>query len=463
MAQTKTKNGVTYKKTTGKWFKAGASAKGTGGTQAAAAGRVTPADYIRLGPDAAKIKSQLSPSRWRQVVKTAHDQGWTVESALDSSTPAALKQKTQTSLRAAAARTVNDAYAPQQAELDQADRQNQGLREKRLSDQSAYDQWASQRAAETAGQVNAAQQKYLDIIKASTDSQIQDSQQRQQQLQARVQQGAVGDMSGSVALTNAAQAAGAEQERARLQQQNAAASTPVAAERAAAIPLAALGAAYKRRAQIEGDYNKAGSDILGARSKLNVSKAADQIDLYSKSLSTEMDKASANRDFAGLQAQLQSKQDIQDQKHQEFLLGQKGLTSRAKLAASTTRRGQTLSHTDRVADRAARQASAAAGRASREAIAAADRAAKGQQNLKDRAKIVGVIDTIAAILKNQQKGPKGKAGSGYLWDPSAKQYRPARQVLISYYQVTSPQIDAGLQHARGKLLTPQQKAALGLQ
>ena len=66
--------------------------------------RVTPADYIRLGPDVAKIKSQMTPARWRSVVKTAHAQGWTVASALDSSTPAALKQKTQTSLRSAAAR-----------------------------------------------------------------------------------------------------------------------------------------------------------------------------------------------------------------------------------------------------------------------------------------------------------------------------------------------------------------------
>jgi len=424
--------------------------------------RVTPADYIRLGPDVAKIKSQMTPARWRSVVKTAHAQGWTVASALDSSTPAALKQKTQTSLRSAAARTVQDAYAPQTAELDYADRQNVGLRQKRLADQAAYDQWSSQKASEIAGQINKAQQDYLGIINASTTAQIQDSQARQAALQAKVQQGAVGDMSGSTAVTNAAQAAGAEQERARLQQQSAASTTPIAASRAAAVQLSDIGSAQARRATIEGDFNKQNSSIFGARLKLSSDRAAAQIEQYSKLLGTEMDKASANRDFTGLQAQLQSKEDIAALKHQEFLTGQRGLNTRASLAAATTRRGQTLTHGDRVADRAARSAAQAAGRASREAIAAADRALKGQQSLKDRAKIVGVIDTIAAILKKQQKGPKGKPGSGYLWDPAAKTYRPSRQVLISYYQVTSPQIDAGLQHARGKLLTPQQKRALGL-
>jgi len=455
MAQTKTKNGVTYKKTTGKWFRAGGSKSPTRST-------VTPSDYIRLGPDAAQIKSQTDPKRWRQIVKAAHSQGWTVASALDANTPASLKQRTDESLRKAAARPVTEAYAPATAELDNADRMNVGLRQKRLADQAAYDQWSSQKASELAASVNAAQQKYLDTISASTNAQIQDSQARQAALQSKVQQGAVGDMSGSTAVTNAAQAAGAEQERARLTQQQAAAQTPQVATRAAAIQLSDLGSAQARHRVIEGDYNKQAADIFSGRLKLNTDRASAQVKAYSDLLSTEMDKASANRDFTGLQAQLQSKEDIAKQKHQEFLLGQKGLTSRAKLAASTTRRGQTLSHADRVADRAARQASAAAGRASREAIAAADRATKGQQNLKDRAKIVGVIDTIASILKTQQKGPKGKKGSGYLWDPAAKQYRPARQVLISYYQVTSPQIDAGLQHARGKLLTPQQKRALGL-
>lgn len=451
MAQTKTVKGVQYKKTTGDWFKAGAGKKAG---NAAAASRVTPADYIRLGPAAAEIKSRTSPKRWAQIVKTAHSQGWTVASALDPNTPGELKARTDKSLQAAAKRTTDQAYTPQVAELDYADRQNAGLRQKRLADQTAYDQWSSQKSAEIAGGINAAQQKYLDTIKASTDSQVADSNARQAALVAKTGTGISGDMSGSVAVTNAAQAAGAEQERARNTLTAAAAGTPIAASRAAAIQLADIGGAQARHATIENEYGKAASSIFSGRLKLSSARAADQVKEYTDLLNREMDKASANRDFTGLQDQIKSKADIAAAQHQEFLLGQKGLTARAKLAAKTTRRGQdvtasgqALTHQDRVADREARASEASLNRANKLAIAA--QRAQGTQTgpaakAASRAS-VQAIHTLGNMLANQGKGKH----RGMLRDPKTGNWKPARTVLRNL-GATDDQINVAVRWASGR-------------
>ena len=423
---------------------------------ARAAGRstntVSAADYVTLGPNAAEIKSQTSPARWKQIVNAAHKQGWTIASALDSSTPAALKQKTAASLRSAAERTIRDAYAPAEDELAGAQASADGLRAKRLQDQQSYDQWHAQKAAQIAGAINDAQSKYLDTVKTATAQTAQRENDRQAALQAQAQQGAVGDMSNSVILKGAAERADQTKQRAEADVTAAAAQTPIVAQRAGAVQASAMGAAYQRRAQIEGDYNKATSDITSSRMDLKTKKAADQVKEYSSLLQTEMDKASSNRDFQSLQSQLQSKEDIAKLKHEEFLVGQKGLNKRAGLAAATTRRGQDVTAATTKRGQDITSADKAADRATRSTIAALDRAAKlkisanadkskktGPAARKASRSAVQAVNTLAQLIRQ-----------GTFVGTDGKRHKANAGNLISLLGASSDQVNVAVRLARGR-------------
>lgn len=433
------------------------------------------AERVRLGEDAYAVKHQVGKSAWRHIVNDAHAKGFTVPSYL-SNAPDELKARTHSSLKTQATTLVNEAFAPRTKELDYQGQQAANIRQKRLDDASSYNQWLTQEMSKSAAAAQTAQQNYTDFVDKQSGAAKQAAEQLLAQANAQSSQGISGDMQGSAAMTNLrgqlqAQAQGADNQAAAAH-----AAEPMAQERGAAIQASVQGM-YAARAQgIEGDYGKANSEINSNRLKLDTDRATAVISGYTDLLNKEIDKANANRDYSGLMAQLNEKSAAREQEHQEFIMGQKttrrGQTISSKTSiennkrtTSATERGQTLSHQDKVADRRQRASENRLDRAQRDALAATKLAAADKTNTlkvsQANQKITAVIDTIADILRTQQRGKAGKSGSGYLWDSNEQKWRPARQVLINR-GATTAQINAGLAHARGQLLTPQQKAAVGI-
>lgn len=433
-------------------------------------------DRIRLGETAYAVKQSSSRGDWRQIVRAAHDKGYTVSSAL-SDVPDDLKARTHSSLKTEATKSVSEAYAPQAAELDYQTQQAANIRTKRMSDENAYDQWAAQQTSQIAAASQKAQQDYQNFVDQQSGASQKAGEALAAQVQAQSQATASTDITGSTYLAGAKERLAAQSQSVANQAAAAHAAAPMESERGAALVAAQQGDATRARAGIEGDYGKSASAINSARLKMNSDRAAAVLSSYTSLLSKEIDKASANRDYEGLQASLNQKDKTAAQQHQEFLIGQKTTLSGQKLAASTTRRGQTLasrtaaagqklSSDDKAADRRARATNGRLDRASRESIAATNAASKALGDTNKRAqantKITAVVDTIADILRTQQRGKAGKkGGNGYLWDPDQEKWLPARTALINR-GATTPQINAGLAHARGRLLTPAEKAALGI-
>lgn len=436
------------------------------------------ADRIRLGEDAYAVKQQAKPKEWRQIVKAAHAKGYTVSSAL-SNTPDDLKARTHSSLKREADTQVAAAYDPQAKELEYQTGIANNIRTKRTSDEAAYNQWASQEMSKIA---QASQKAQIDF-QTFVDTQATNAKTTADNLLATATGQSTGagtattDQSQSVQLAGLKERLGAQAQQTANQAAAAHAAEPMAAERGAAIQASQMGAHNQVTASIEGDWGKALRDIGASKLKLDSDRAGATIKTYSDLLGREVDKANANRDSDALSASLDEKAATRKQDYQKFLIGNATTVRGQNKAANTTRRGQdkaaatahrgqTLSSDDRAADRRARSKNSGLDRASRESIAATNAASKAAGDVNKRAtantKVVAVVDTIADILKTQQRGKAGKkGGSGYLWDPDEQKWIPARQALINR-GATTPQINAGLAHARGQLLTPAQKAALGI-
>jgi hypothetical protein len=360
-------------------------------------------------------------------------------------------------------------------ELDYEGKVAENLRTKRLDDARRYNEWAAQQQSLSAAAATTAQQNYQTFLTNQAATAKMNADQLAQRATAVASNG-ISNGADSATLGTMKDQLGAQANAAQNNANAAASMAPIQEERGAAIRASLQGLYSNIRGAAEGDYNKTMTDLGGDRIKLTGERATAIIDNYTKLLDKEMDKASANQDFQGLMAQLNEKSAEAQQAHQEFVMGQKTtrrgqtISSRTTIqgqnkAAETATRGQTLSHQDRVADRRQRALDNRLNRVSSEAInaqkvASADRT-NAQKVATANTKITAVIDTIADILRTQQRGPHGKPGSGYLWDANEKKWKLSRQVLINR-GATSAQINAGLAHARGQLLTPQQKAAVGI-
>jgi hypothetical protein len=433
------------------------------------------AERVRLGEDAYTVKHTVSKGAWKQIVKGAHARGFTVPSYLSNS-PDELKARTHTSLKADAKKMVAEAFTGASKQLDFQGQQAESLRQRRLEDARAYNQWAAQQQSLSAAAATTAQQNYLDFIDKQSKTAQATADQLTAQANAVASQGVSGDASGSTVIQGLKERLQAQAQAAQNNANAGHAAAPVNEERGAAIRASLQGQYANITSEAENDYSKSMSDVTAARLKLTTDEAQAVIDNYTKLLDKEIDKANANRDFEGLMAQLNEKTAARQQEHQEFLTGQKTTRRGQTLSAATTKRGQDkaantaanaqkLSHQDRVADRRQRALDNRLNRTSQEAITAQKIAAADRTNATKVAaantKVTAVIDTIADILRTQQRGKGGHTGSGYLWDADEQKWRPARQVLINR-GATAAQINAGLAHARGQLLTPQQKAAVGI-
>lgn len=111
-----------------------------------------PAPYdtspAELGPIAAATKKKVSPKRWSNLVKSAHKRGFSVNSYLDQTVPAPLKERTRESLSKQATSTINAAYAPAQLELTQQETKIKSLADKRKRDNEYYASWLATKNAD---------------------------------------------------------------------------------------------------------------------------------------------------------------------------------------------------------------------------------------------------------------------------------------------------------------------------
>lgn len=301
------------------------------------------ADVVRIGVQAATAKANLPHKQWAAIVNAAHQKGFTVASAIDPNTPDALKARTKTSLQTQANQTVNQAYAPQSAELDYASQQANGLRAKRLSDEAGFNSWFSQQMSEQNARIQAAQTQYQDAVNKTSDAQIASAQQAAPDAQAQVQQGASGDTSGSVYLKDMQ-----AREQARVDNANAtksqAAQSALGAARTMGGNVASIAGLHTQAVGgIEGDYNKTQDDVTANRLKLESSKASDSIKAYTDLLDGEASKAQSQQQYSGLMAQLNQKTDQQQQQNDQFYAGLQAKTQQSARNAKVTERGQDLS------------------------------------------------------------------------------------------------------------------------
>jgi hypothetical protein len=396
------------------------------------------ADRVRLGEDAYGVKKNISPAAWRLIVTNAHKGGFTVPGYL-SDTPEELKPRLHSALKTQAQDLVKSAFAPQAKELDFQAKMADNLRARREEDARAYNQWASQQQSLSAAAATTAQQNYMDFIDKQQKTAQANADQLFAQANSIASQGINGNAEGTDQMQNLKQGLQVQAQAAQSQANAVHAAAPVNEERGLAVRASLQGQYNQINNAAEADYSKSLNDVTAGRLKLTSDQAQAVIDNYTKLLDKEVDKANATRDFQGLMAQLNEKTAARQQQHNEFVMGQKttrrgqdisSATSKAnaKVVAQTQKSIAALSHSDRVADRRQRALDNRLDRATKEALAAQTIAQKDRANTlktsQANQKITGVIDTIADILRTQQRGAHGKPGSGYLWDADETEVAP---------------------------------------
>jgi hypothetical protein len=302
---------------------------------------VTVSDRVRLGENAANVKANTSPRQWKQIVQGAHAGGYSVTGYL-SDAPAALKERTRSSLRDEAQSRVNEAYNPQQKELDFQTQMTNNIRAKRVADEDAYSQWEAQQTSMNAAAMQQAQQNYQNFVDKSSGATQTAANNLIAQATAQAQQGALGDVVGTASLQAAREHASSMVESAQNQSVAAHAGEPRVAMEAAGFAAASRAGHEMRRAAVEGDWGKATATINADRLKMDSDRAAATIKNYSDLLKQEMDKANANRNFQVTSDQLAASTEKTKLQHSEFLIGQRTSRRNATIAANTSRANATL-------------------------------------------------------------------------------------------------------------------------
>lgn len=295
------------------------------------------ADVIRIGLQAATAKANLPHSEWAGMVNAAHAKGITVASAIDPNIPDALKARTKTSLRAESQKTVGDLYKPQEAELDYATQQANGLQAKRLTDETAFNSWYAQKVGESNQRASDAQKAYQDAVTGQATKQSTEGPARVTDLQAQIQQGAGGDMSNSVYLKDALAREQTRTDNANVASTGAIQSGITTANNMAGNTASIAGRHDAAVGGIVGDYGKSMQDITGSRLKLASSKAADIIKSYTDALDTEASKANSQQQYTGLMAQLGQKADAASQQNDQYYAGLQLKDKTSKRSAATSK------------------------------------------------------------------------------------------------------------------------------
>lgn len=267
-------------------------------------------EALEIGPIAAQVKRSTSKAQWKRLVKRAHDQGFSINSYLDSSTPRAMKERTTTSLRQQAADTMSAAYAPYEQELSNREASIKSIDEKRRIDNERFGQWLTQRHAEL--QQNA-QNASAAVVARQTAIQAE-MQANAQQLQAGMNAyanptGQVSDPSqfgGNADIANAAALNQQKMGASRELTSQMIGSNEQHANDAAANNLAFMAAQDAKRVS---DTWKALSDVADEKQKTQLSKAADSAKEISRLLDQELTKSQMRSDQSIAASSLGVKQD----------------------------------------------------------------------------------------------------------------------------------------------------------
>lgn len=268
-----------------------------------------PNDVLRLGQNVATIKANMPAKRWRKFVKYAHARGHTIAGELTDG-PNALKERTASSLRAEAQRSVAAAYAPATKALDTRTAAIGYLDDKRKTDDAAYRTWLTGETDKLNAQAAAAdatlasqQSGIAAETKTAIDAARADSIARMQQ-----NAGNVSNPAQSAALdTSAADTAATQHIQAARDQT--AALTKIGGDSRTLASASLLAQQGAREATRIGDTYKALGEVASDRNKLLSDQAGATADKTDALLQRNVQITQANRDSQLAGASLGLKQD----------------------------------------------------------------------------------------------------------------------------------------------------------
>ena len=264
------------------------------------------------------VKKKATPGQWAKIQRLAREQGQTVNSFLDTSTPDALKQNTRAGLQKRALDTVNASYAPAETNLDQQEVRIKALNEKRSNDNKYYNDWLNTKQAQlnsSAQTANAALQSQQQAM-MSTAQQWQGQQQAVQQ-QAQNTPGGVTNPQQSTAIQAMSQPATAAVNQVAASGQRAQADIASNTKYQAALQANNFASMAASEAKRVSDTWASLKDVADERTKVKLEKGAKAATEVSRLLDQEITKASNNRDFAAAAQKLEidaGNQDLAKQK-----------------------------------------------------------------------------------------------------------------------------------------------------
>lgn len=257
------------------------------------------ADVLRLGPQIAGVKASTNPKAWASFVKTTHAQGRTVGGQL-SGAPDSLKERTQSSLKSQAAKSVSEAYAPALADLDSQESRVKAWDVKRAKDNESYNAWLkstnAQLAAQAASNTATLATQNAEIVKAQTTL-------------AQGAQAHAGDN-----LIAADTAANAQKNSELVASAGKAANAPLDASNAASLYAAQqpIAQAAARDASRYADTQKQLKGIFDARTKVTIGKASDTLGEYTRLQSQNVANVDSTRNYSAAAEKLQLDSDKLD-------------------------------------------------------------------------------------------------------------------------------------------------------
>ena len=270
---------------------------------------VSQSDILRLGSDVAQVKASMSKGAWRKLVKMAHGRGHTVASEL-SNTPGPLKERTDSSLRDEAQRTIADSYKPVMQELD---RRSLAMKYRTQADDAAeanYRTWlmgetdkldAQARAADTT--LTTQQSQIATDLNAAQKAAQVDSMAKMAQTA-----GNVSDPSQSTALDQSAADAHSREQVANARQHTADVMK-IGADANQISRTALIGTLAVREATRKAQDFKDRGQIDSDRLQALASQGKDAADLLRQLREREVSKAQSNREFGLAQGELGVKAD----------------------------------------------------------------------------------------------------------------------------------------------------------
>jgi hypothetical protein len=266
-------------------------------------------DVIRLGADGAAFKASMKPKKWRKFVKKTHARGYTVAGEL-SGNPAPLKERTPSSLKREAQRTIADAYKPVTKELTRRTAAAQYLESKRATDDATYRTWVT-------GEVDKldAQSAAADTALTTQQSTIATDLNAAQKAGALDSLARVSQVAGNVSDPSQSKALDMTDADKHSDQQVADARTHSAEIRkigsdANTVARSAMNASVENReTQRKTALWKEQSDIEGDRATSVMEQAKAAADLFGKLKENQVTIAGSNRGFALAQGELGVKAD----------------------------------------------------------------------------------------------------------------------------------------------------------